>query len=118
MYTFLFHFAEGVRAALGERFRHGLVKTVQVETKGEKTDKKILVSCQTLNYRPDFNYQILIFFSFQKLHRYVHCYCIVHVFALRRGIVRFPHLSSESRSENPAQISAVEVIATTIYTAQ
>ncbi|XP_071823456.1 uncharacterized protein [Apostichopus japonicus] len=33
---------KGVRAALGERFRHGLVKTVQVETKGEKTDNKIL----------------------------------------------------------------------------
>lgn len=36
--------SEGVRAALGERFRHGLVKIVQVETKGEKTDEKILVS--------------------------------------------------------------------------
>lgn len=39
---------KGVRAALGERFRHGLVKIVQVETKGEKTDDKILAlkSCR------------------------------------------------------------------------
>ncbi|KAJ8041354.1 hypothetical protein HOLleu_12153 [Holothuria leucospilota] len=35
-------YTKGVRAALGERFRHGLVKIVQVETKGEKTDDKIL----------------------------------------------------------------------------
>lgn len=49
--TFYFQFvlfSEGVRAALGERFRHGLVKTVQVETKGEKTDNKILVSLEIM----------------------------------------------------------------------